>query len=77
MFQEEVTLSFIFQTIAVILVITAVGIYFVKKKAKEVKVGDIIEIKYLEKSEKFKILQIPTTKSTPKSKIDEYVQRLN
>lgn len=47
------------------------------KKAKEVKVGDIIEIKYLENSEKFKILQIPTTKSTPKSKIDEYVQRLN
>lgn len=46
------------------------------KKAKEVKVGDIIEIKYLEKSEKFKILQIPTTKSTPKSKIDEYVQRI-
>ncbi|MFA5721050.1 MAG: S4 domain-containing protein, partial [Aliarcobacter sp.] len=31
------------------------------KKAKEVKVGDIIEIKYLENSEKFKILQIPTT----------------
>ncbi len=46
------------------------------KKAKEVKVGDIIEIKYLENSEKFKILQIPTTKSTPKSKIDEYVQRM-
>jgi len=46
------------------------------KKAKEVKVGDIIEIKYLENSEKFKILQIPTTKSTPKLKIDEYVQRI-
>ncbi|WP_198304466.1 S4 domain-containing protein [Arcobacter vandammei] len=46
------------------------------KKAKEVKVGDIIEIKYLENSEKFKILQIPTTKSTPKSKIDEYVQKI-
>lgn len=47
------------------------------KKAKEVKVGDIIEIKYLEKSERFKILQIPTTKSTPKSKIDDYIERLN
>ena len=34
MFQEEVTLTFIFQTIAVILVITAVGIYLVKKNAK-------------------------------------------
>ena len=47
------------------------------KKAKEVKVGDIIEIKYLEKSEKFKIIQIPTTKSTPKSKMDDYIERLN
>jgi len=47
------------------------------KKSKEVKVGDIIEIKYLQKSEKFKILQIPTTKSTSKSKIDEYVQRID
>ena len=37
MFQEEVTLIFIFQTIAVLLVGTAIGIYYVKKKAKEVK----------------------------------------
>lgn len=37
MFQEEVTLTFIFQTIAVILVVTAIGIYFVKRKAREVK----------------------------------------
>jgi ribosome-associated heat shock protein Hsp15 len=45
------------------------------KKAKEVKVGDIIEIQYLDKNEKFKVLQIPTVKSTPKSKQDEYVIR--
>lgn len=37
MFQEEVTLTFIFQTIAVVLALTAIGIYFVKRKAKEVK----------------------------------------
>ncbi len=37
MFQEEVTLTFIFQTIAVILAITAIGVYLVKQKAKEVK----------------------------------------
>lgn len=37
MFQEEVTLTLIFQTIGVILALTAVGIYLVKKKAKEVK----------------------------------------
>jgi ribosomal 50S subunit-recycling heat shock protein len=47
------------------------------KKAKEVKVGDIIEIKYLERSDKFKVLKIPTTKSTPKSKMDEYVEKLS
>ncbi len=34
MFQEEVTLTFIFQTIVVILLITAIGIFYVKKKAK-------------------------------------------
>jgi len=37
MFQEEVTLTFIFQTIGVILAITALGIYLVKKKVKEEK----------------------------------------
>ena len=37
MFQEEVTLTFIFETIAVILLLTSIGIYYVKKKAKEVK----------------------------------------
>jgi len=46
------------------------------KKAKEVKVGDIIEIKYLKRVDKFKVLQIPTTKSTPKSKIEEFVQKI-
>ena len=43
------------------------------KKAKEVKVGDIIKIQYLEYADKFKVLQIPITKSTPKSKQGEYV----
>ncbi|RXK14350.1 hypothetical protein CP965_02575 [Halarcobacter mediterraneus] len=47
----------------------------VVKKAKEVKVGDIIEIKYLEKTDKFQVLQIPTTKSTPKSKMEEYIKK--
>lgn len=46
------------------------------KKAKEVKVGDLIEIKYLEKTDKFEVLQIPTSKSTPKSKMQEYVKKI-
>jgi ribosomal 50S subunit-recycling heat shock protein len=47
------------------------------KKAKEVKIGDIIEIRYLERSDKFKVLQIPQTKSTPKSKMEEYVKKVD
>lgn len=46
------------------------------KKSKEIKVGDIIEIRYLEKIDKFEVLQIPMTKSTPKSKMDEYVKKI-
>ena len=34
MFQDEITLTFIFQTIAVIFVLIAIGIFFVKKKSK-------------------------------------------
>ena len=36
MFEQEVTLTFIFSTIAVILSFTAIGILYVNKKAKEV-----------------------------------------
>jgi len=35
MFESEVTLTFIFSTIAVILVCTAIGILYVNKKAKK------------------------------------------
>jgi ribosomal 50S subunit-recycling heat shock protein len=43
------------------------------KKAKDVKVGDIIKIQYLSYANSYKILQIPTTKSTPRSKQEEYI----
>jgi len=46
------------------------------KKAKEVKVGDIIEIRYLDYTDRFEVLQIPRTKSTPKSAQSEYVKKL-
>ncbi len=56
------------------------GVIFINdkvvKKSKEVKVGDIIEIRYLEKNDKFEVLQIPTTKSTPKSKMLEFVKKI-
>jgi len=57
-----------------------VGVVFINdqkvKKAKEVKVGDVIRLDYLEYSDRFKVLQIPTMKSTPKSKQSEYVEKL-
>lgn len=46
------------------------------KPAKEVKVGDIITLKYLEKEIKYRVLKIPTTNSIPKSKKDEYVEEI-
>ncbi len=49
----------------------------VAKPAKDVKVGDTIEIKYLERVERYEVLQIPITKSIPKSKKDEFVRRLD
>ncbi len=49
----------------------------VAKPAKDVKVGDIIEIKYLDKTFTYEVLQIPATKSIPKSKKDEYVKLIN
>ncbi len=48
----------------------------VVKPAKDVKVGDIISIAYLEKTVKYEVLQIPVTKSIPKSKKDEFVKEL-
>lgn len=42
MFEQEVTLTFIFSTIAVILAITVLGIFYVNKKAKEVKDNDAV-----------------------------------
>lgn len=35
MFEQEVTLTFIFETIAVILAVTAVCIYLVKKRSEK------------------------------------------
>ena len=46
------------------------------KKAKDVKIGDIIKIQYLEYIDQFKVLQIPITKSTPKSKQNEYILKI-
>ena len=45
----------------------------VVKKAKCVKIGDIIKIQYLKYEEKYQILDIPKTKSIPKSSQSKYI----
>jgi len=46
------------------------------KPSKNVAVGDIITINYLESKKSYEVLQIPTTKSTPKSLQHEYIKEL-
>jgi len=56
------------------------GVVFINDKqskaSKDVKVGDVITIKYLEFDKKYQVLQIPTTKTIPKSAKDEYIKEL-
>ncbi|MFP4332377.1 MAG: RNA-binding S4 domain-containing protein [Campylobacterales bacterium] len=48
----------------------------VAKSSKDIKVGDEIEIKFLEETKKYQVLQIPTVKNIPKHQKDEYVKEL-
>ncbi|MDX1296532.1 MAG: RNA-binding S4 domain-containing protein [Sulfurimonadaceae bacterium] len=49
----------------------------VVKASKEVAVGDTVIIAYLKGEKRYEVLQIPTTKSTPKSLQHEYVKELS
>lgn len=49
----------------------------VAKPSKSVKVGDRIKIEYLNGVKEIEVLAIPTTKTVPKSKKDEYVKELS
>jgi ribosomal 50S subunit-recycling heat shock protein len=49
----------------------------VVKPSKNVAVGDTITINYLESSKRYEVLQLPTTKSTPKSLQNEYIKELS
>jgi len=55
----------------------AVYLNGVKAKAsKQVKVGDVIEFRFLDSTQKYQILNIPTTKTIPKSQKDQFVKRI-
>lgn len=47
------------------------------KASKNIDVGNILTINYLNETKKYKVLQIPTTKSTPKSLQSEYIEELS
>ena len=46
------------------------------KASKDVKIGDKVTITYLKGPKSYEVLQIPTTKTIPKSQKDEYVREL-
>lgn len=46
------------------------------KASKDVKVGDRITIEYLKGPRSYEVLQIPMTKTIPKSQKEEYVKEL-
>jgi ribosomal 50S subunit-recycling heat shock protein len=48
----------------------------VAKASKDVDIGDIITINYLNGAKKYKVLELPKTKSTPKSEQDKYVKEV-
>jgi len=49
----------------------------VAKASKNVEVGSVITINYLNSTKKYEVLQIPTTKSTPKSLQHEYIKEIS
>lgn len=46
------------------------------KPSRDIKVGEVIEISYLEKTKKFLVLQIPTQKTITKNQSHLYVQEV-
>ncbi len=48
----------------------------VAKPAKDVKVGDVITVTYLERVIKYEVLQIPESKTIPKTKQDDYIREV-
>ncbi len=57
------------------------GVVFINKikakPSKDVRVGDKITIEYLKGARIYEVLQIPTTKTVPKSAKDEYVLEID
>lgn len=56
------------------------GVVFINdikaKASKDVKIGDKISIEYLKGAKHYEVLQMPSTKTIPKSQREEYVKDL-
>jgi len=48
----------------------------VAKSSKNVEVGGVITINYLNETKRYEVLQLPSTKSTPKSLQHEYIKEI-
>lgn len=48
----------------------------VAKPSKDVKIGDVISIKFLVCEAKYQVLAIPATKTIAKSAVNEYIKQL-
>ncbi len=48
----------------------------VVKSSREVKIGDIVEITFLEYTKKYKILALPETKNIPKNAKNNFVEEM-
>jgi len=46
----------------------------VVKASKNVEIGDVISIAYLKGTKKYEVLDIPSTKSTPKAEQGKYIK---
>jgi len=46
------------------------------KASKDLKIGDRVTIEYLRGAKSYEVLQIPVTKSIPKSKKEEFVKEI-
>jgi len=49
----------------------------VVKASKNVEIGNIITIAYLKGEKRYEVLDIPTTKSTPKAEQDRYIKEVS
>lgn len=47
------------------------------KPSKAVKIGDIISIKYITRTDRFEVLQIPELKNIAKTEQDKFIKKLD